>query len=71
MSPSNNYAIADDMLIGIVQIADYLRKPQRQAYYLCEKHYIPAFKLAGKWHLRKSTYVAHIVQLEVKASQSR
>lgn len=59
--------IGTDTLEGIDAIAVHLGKPRRRVYYLCEKRQIPAFKLAGKWHMRKSTYAAHIARLEAEA----
>jgi len=59
--------IANDTLEGIDAIAEHLGKPRRRVYYLCETRQIPAFKLGGKWHLRKSTYAAHIARLEAEA----
>jgi hypothetical protein len=59
--------IADDTMEGIEAIADHIGKPKRKAYYLAETGQIPAFKLAGKWHMRRSTYAAHIARLEAQA----
>jgi hypothetical protein len=59
--------IAADTMEGVKAIAAFLGKPPGKAYYLCETHQIPAFKLAGKWHMRKSTYAAHIGRLEADA----
>jgi hypothetical protein len=57
---------ADDTLEGVIEIAAHLGKTERQVFYLCETGQIPAFKLGKKWHLRKSTYDRHIVDLEAK-----
>jgi hypothetical protein len=61
-------SIALDTLEGIEAIAGYIGKSQRRVYYLCETRQIPVFKLGGKWHLRKSTYAAHIARLEADAA---
>jgi hypothetical protein len=58
---------ADDTLEGVAEIAAYIGKTERQAVYMCEQRHIPAFKLGGKWHLRKSTYARHIARLEATA----
>lgn len=60
--------IADDTMEGIEAIADHIGKPKRKAYYLAETRQIPAFKMAGKWHMRKSTYADHIARLEAEAT---
>ena len=60
-------AIAHDILEGVDAIAAHIGKRRRPTYYLCETRQIPAFKLAGKWHMRKSTYAAHIARLEAEA----
>jgi hypothetical protein len=54
----------DEMLEGIKAISGFIDKPDRQAYYLCETKQIPAFKLANKWHMRKSSYRRRIEELE-------
>jgi len=61
-------SIAEDTLEGIEAIADHIGKSKRKAYYLAETRQIPVFKMAGKWHMRKSTYAAHIARLEAEAT---
>jgi hypothetical protein len=56
--------VADDMLIGVNEIAAFIGSNRRQAYWNLEKGHIPAFKLGSKWHLRKSTYRSFIARLE-------
>lgn len=56
--------LADDMLVGIEAIATFVGSNRRQAYWLCERGHVPAFKMASKWHMRKSTYRNHIAKLE-------
>lgn len=56
--------IAEDVVAGTADIAVFIGKTVRQTQYLLETRQIPAFKLGGRWHLRRSRYVAHIEQLE-------
>jgi hypothetical protein len=58
---------ANDMVVGMKNIADHIEKTIRKSYYLCETGQIPAFKLADQWHLRKSTYAAFLARLEQEA----
>ena len=62
--------IADDILEGAAAIADYIGKTERQAEHLLATRKIPAFKLGGTWHLRKSTFRAFIAELETKAMKA-
>jgi hypothetical protein len=59
--------IAEDMAEGVEEIALVIGKSKRQTYHLCETKQIPAFKLAGKWHMRRSTYRKYIEALEAAA----
>jgi hypothetical protein len=68
--PMDMEKIAEDTLAGINAIAAHIGKSKRQSYHLCETRQIPAFKLAGKWHMRKSTYAALIVRLESEVIKS-
>ena len=49
-------------------IAAFLGKSERQIVHLLWKRQIPAFKLGGRWHMRKSTYAAHIEKLEASTT---
>jgi hypothetical protein len=62
MSDTND--LARDILEGAVAIAGFLGKTERQTNYLLEKKQIPAFKLGGRWHARKTTLAAHVERLE-------
>ena len=62
--------MADDTLQGAMEIAFFIGKSERQAQYLLEAKLLPAFKIGGKWHLRKSTYRAYIERLEADASKA-
>jgi hypothetical protein len=55
---------ATDTLAGAAEIARFLGKTVRQANYLLETRQIPAFKLGGRWHMRRSTYGAFVERLE-------
>jgi hypothetical protein len=56
--------VADDVLVGADAIAAFTGSSRRSAYWNCERGHIPAFKLANKWCLRKSTYRNLIARLE-------
>jgi hypothetical protein len=59
-------SLADDLLVGVAAIAEYLGEPPRRVFYLAKRGAIPAFKLPGAaiWHARKSTLRQHIERLE-------
>ncbi len=61
--------LADDLMIGVVEIAEYLGTTRRRTFYLVEKGHIPAFKIGGRWGCRKSSLVAHLEQLEASAAR--
>jgi hypothetical protein len=46
--------LADDLLSGVRQIADYLGEPQRRVEYLSERGLIPVFRVGRRVHARKS-----------------
>ncbi len=62
-----NGRLADDLLTGATEIADFIGWSKRQTFYMLEKKQLPAFKFAGRWCLRKSTLYAHIAELEAAA----
>jgi len=64
MSDTPSDAISTDTLTSTAEIAAFLGKSERQVVHLLWKRKIPAFKLGGRWHMRKSTYLAHIERLE-------
>lgn len=43
-----------DLLHGAAAVADFLGVNPRRAFYLLESGELPAFKLGGRWALRKS-----------------
>jgi hypothetical protein len=55
---------ASDTLEGVAAIAEFLGKSERRTHYLVENKRLPAFKLGGRWHMRKSTYQTFIERLE-------
>jgi hypothetical protein len=57
-------SIADDVLVGAVQIAAHLGKDPKEVGYLLGTNQLPAYKLAQKWHMRKSRYLRFIEELE-------
>jgi hypothetical protein len=62
-------SMADDTLAGVVAIAAYIGKTERQTYHLLETCQLPAaFKLGDRWHLRKSAYRRRIEQLETEGA---
>ncbi len=60
-------SVATDTLEGVAAIAEFLGKSERRTHYLIENNRLPAFKLGGKWHMRKTTYAAFIERLEAAA----
>jgi hypothetical protein len=56
--------IADDLIEGVDAIAEFIGKKPRAVFLLCNAQEIPAFKLLGRWHMRKSRYRRHIAELE-------
>jgi hypothetical protein len=59
--------IADDTLVGVPAIAEYLGKRDKETYYLLSTRQLPGFKIGNKWHLRRSTYCRFIENLEAEA----
>ena len=59
--------LKDDLLSGASAIADYLNQDERKTYYQLERGYIPGFKVGSIWHMRKSTHIAKIEELEAAA----
>ena len=66
--PNNIPVIGDDLLVGAAQIAGELGVSKRRANNLCASAAIPAFKLGGKWHARRTTLVSYIEALEKNAT---
>jgi hypothetical protein len=58
--------LSQDTLQGAAAIAVFLGKTARQTNHLLEKKQIPAFKLGGRWHMRKTTFAAYVQRLEAE-----
>jgi hypothetical protein len=64
--------VAKDLNRGAAAIRDVVFGPEsdakglRQIYRLLESGALPAFKLGDVWHMRTSTYLAHLNRLEQK-----
>jgi len=56
--------LADDLIEGAENIGAHYGKGPRWAYPRLEKGEIPGFKLAGKWHSRRSSIRADIERRE-------
>ena len=56
--------LADDLLSGTQEIAQFFGYQPRQVYYLLERGILPGFKIGRKWHARKSRLLDHIDHLE-------
>lgn len=54
----------DDMLKGADQIGAYIDETEAATFKLCQSGAIPAYKLAGRWRMRKSVYDAHVAALQ-------
>lgn len=61
--------LADDLIIGIVGIADELGCKPRQAQHLIHTRQIPAFRLGGKLAARRSSLRRRVEQLEQAAEK--
>jgi hypothetical protein len=62
--------MADDTLEGTRAIAEFIGKTERQTDHLLQSKHLPAFKLGGRWHMRKSTFAGHIERLEAEAAKA-
>jgi hypothetical protein len=56
--------LADDLLDGADEIADFMGWPRRRVYYLLENSLIPAFQIGTRWTARKSRLRKHVEELE-------
>ena len=59
--------IGDDLIRGAAAIAQELGEPLRRVYHLLETGQIPAFRLGGRWYVRRSSLRDHFDQLEQEA----
>lgn len=67
MSYEPRDSLAADTIEGAAAIAAFLGKTERQANYLLEKKQLPAYKLGGRWHMRRTTFEAFVARLEAAA----
>jgi hypothetical protein len=58
--------VAADTLNGAAEIAAFLGKNRRQAFWLCQNKQIPSFKVGGLWRMRKSAYRRFIERREAQ-----
>ncbi len=58
------------MWIGARAIADGIGKSERQAQNLLETNRLPAFQIGRIWHMRPSTFLAFIEDLEEEARKA-
>ena len=56
--------LRDDLLVGVVKIAEWRGEPTRRTYYLLERGLLPGYKRGRIWELRKSTALADIAKRE-------
>ena len=59
----------DDVLHGAEAIAEFIGETARRTHYLLEKKRLPAYKVLGRWRMRRSTYLAFVAKLEAEAIQ--
>lgn len=62
-------SLAGDLMRGVEAIAVFLDLTQRQTNHLLQCGQLPAFKMGGIWHARKSTILAHIAAKEARSAQ--
>jgi hypothetical protein len=53
-----------DLLAGAAAIAAHAGQTERQIEHLLSMGRLPAFKLGGRWYMRKSTYRRFLQELE-------
>lgn len=59
-------SMADDEILTIHELSDYLKLNEKTAYRLVAKGDIPGFKVGGSWRFRKSEIQKWIIQREKK-----
>jgi hypothetical protein len=62
-------SLADDLMIGIAPIAEFIGQSERKTFYMAESGKLPLFKIGSKWAGRRSTIHQHILTLEKSAQQ--
>jgi hypothetical protein len=56
-----------DLLRGAAAIAAFLGTTPRRAFHICTTSQIPAFKIGGLWHARRTTLQAFFAEREARA----
>lgn len=59
--------LENNLLHGVAEIATALRLTERRSWHKISRGALPAFKLAGARHARRSTLAAHFAKLEADA----
>jgi predicted DNA-binding transcriptional regulator AlpA len=62
--PSANYILADDILHGAQEIAEFGGWTRRQVYHFVSKHDLPVIRIGSALSARKSSILAWIEQRE-------
>lgn len=60
--------MADDEILTIHELSDYLKLNEKTAYRLVAKGDIPGFKVGGSWRFRKSEIQKWIIQREKESA---
>ncbi len=60
-------SLGEDLIVGAGRIGEEIGASKRRAYHLLETGALPAFKLGGIWHLRRSTMLNYVAALEKRA----
>ncbi len=63
-------SLADDLLVGADAIAKFTGWSTRRIFYLNERGELPAFKVGGRLHARKSTLLNWVRSME-KSAENR
>jgi len=51
---AHDQSLAADMLDSVKAIAAFTGIPETRVFYLCERGYLPVFKIGNRWCARKS-----------------
>jgi hypothetical protein len=62
--------LADDLMVGAKQIADWLGVSERKVFYWGETKRIPIFKVGSQLAGRKSTIARHLEKLELESGEA-
>jgi excisionase family DNA binding protein len=64
----DNDNLADDVLKGAAEIADFLGEDRRSVFYMISKNRLPHYRLGESIRARKSTLRAWVAEQEGKAA---